>query len=45
MVRKLIEWAVSNPLVACLLAWNWLRREPADQESAAVTRPMDRSHA
>lgn len=31
--------AMVNGLVACLLAWNWLRRDPADGDDAADQRP------
>jgi len=39
--------AIVNGLVACLLAWNWLRREPAghDAGDAEVERPMDQTRA
>lgn len=37
--------AIVNGLVACLLAWNWLRREPAAEEAAAEERPMNESVA
>jgi membrane-associated phospholipid phosphatase len=33
--------AIVNGLVACLLAWNWLRREPAAEETPADERRMD----
>jgi membrane-associated phospholipid phosphatase len=37
--------AMVNGLVACLLAWNWLRREPAGEEASAADRPMDQTRA
>lgn len=37
--------AIVNGLVACLLAWNWLRREPADEKAPADERVgMTASH-
>src|SRR6478735_7445180 len=36
-----VSVAIVNGLVACLLAWNWLRREPAAGEAAAEERPVD----
>ena len=37
--------AMVNGLVACLLAWGWLRREPAGAEAHEVERPLDESRA
>lgn len=37
--------AMVNGLIACLLAWNWLRREPAEEETSAAERPMDQTRA
>jgi membrane-associated phospholipid phosphatase len=40
-----VSVAIVNGLVACLLAWNWLRREPAAEQTASENRPVDRSVA
>lgn len=37
--------AIVNGLVACLLAWNWLRRDPAGDEPTAAERPLDQTRA
>ena len=36
--------AIVNGLVACLLAWNWLRRDPADDERAGERVGMTAAH-
>jgi membrane-associated phospholipid phosphatase len=37
--------AMVNGLLACLLAWNWLRRVPAADDSTEIERPMDQTRA
>jgi undecaprenyl-diphosphatase len=37
--------AMVNGLLACLLAWNWLRRVPAGDDSTEIERPMDQTRA
>ena len=36
-----VSVAIVNGLVACFLAWNWLRREPAVAEHVAAERPLE----
>jgi len=40
-----VSVAIVNGLVACLLAWNWLRREPADESRSDEPVGMAARHA